>query len=146
MFWRLCDTPVHEVTLTQIGKLPATVVFTMMQVCASIDEHSCIVAAEPPDLDHFDNCPDNKQCSNDWHTAWWNRMGRYLLDRWYPILWKEAVRHFQYLEFGEMGMTCLESVLATVRQGGVFLLADQLVRDTGEKVANVIVPDCSSDN
>lgn len=44
-----------------------------------LDEHSHIIASEEPViLTHAVDCQDPIACQEDWHSVWWNGMGRFL--------------------------------------------------------------------
>lgn len=48
---------------------------------AVLDNHCCLIAAEEPAIMvHADDCLSPRECADDWHAAWWNGMGRFLLD------------------------------------------------------------------
>jgi hypothetical protein len=139
MFRRLVDTPLQDISLAKARKLPLEIIYGLMQVHAAVGEHYRLIAAEPPPLVHGENCPSNKRCADDWYATWWNGMGRFLLDARHPLGWKEAVRRLEHLQFGGMGKDCLEMALKVVREGHAFLLADQLVRETGIKLSTILI-------
>ncbi|EGO25495.1 hypothetical protein SERLADRAFT_437231 [Serpula lacrymans var. lacrymans S7.9] len=89
-----------------------------------LDEHRRMVACELPEInEHALDCSNQDLCSADWWQAWWNGMGRFLLDGRYPMPYKEAAQRFQRNPF------------------------EQLIEDTAERLEKeLIIEPLSSEN
>ncbi|KAG1843331.1 hypothetical protein DFJ58DRAFT_665347, partial [Suillus subalutaceus] len=96
-----------------------------------LDSHRRIVAAEEPKiLMHSNECQDPTGCNEDWHTIWWNGMGRFLLDGRNPQPYDDAVKCFKELQFGCVSEGCKDLMFKILDQGAAFKHAEQFVSET----------------
>ncbi|KAJ6479153.1 hypothetical protein C8R45DRAFT_832985, partial [Mycena sanguinolenta] len=118
-FQRLVALPLRSLTQTDLEWLGFPVYVALARVKEAIQEHKCIMAAEEPVFSrdhrpHSPDCHDNAACSEDWHCAWWNGIGRPLLDGRNPLTWTDAVQQFfEMRDFGRMNESC-KAVMFTV--------------------------------
>jgi len=113
-FDQLVGTPWTSIENAHRNFMGDDVFTTLVYVKALLDEQCCIVAAEPPAMQHTSSCRDCEGCAEDWRAIWWNGMGRLLLDVRNPQPFEEAFQCFQCLEFGRVGEDCKRGMLTQV--------------------------------
>ena len=102
-----------------------------------LDHHCCLVAVEePPIQTHADECHNPRECAEDWHTAWWNGMGWFLLDGQNPQSFNDAVRHFREMRFDWMSSGYQNHMLHIVECCDGFWYADKFIDDICQGLVN----------
>ena len=128
----------------------------LARLLEAIQEHRHILAVEEPQFrdkeplfgtfnvneatPNSPSCRDNKGCAADWHQAWWNGMGRFLLDGRKPLTWTDSFEQFKEFEFGRMHAACISRMLdrAGKAEGNthIFMMVDQVAAQLMEKIEN----------
>ncbi|KAF7987120.1 hypothetical protein HWV62_323 [Athelia sp. TMB] len=135
-FIRLTNIPLAKITVEMERDMGPLVFSAYARVTHAVDAHRRILAAEPPPLgDHPSCCRDPAGCGEDWQSAWWNGMGRFLLDGRNPQTWDNAMARFEDFEFGRMTEECKLRGIETMRGKTAFECADKLVIDTANQLA-----------
>jgi hypothetical protein len=121
-FQHLATTSLRALRKEDVNMMGISVYVALARLKEAIQEHCCILAAEPPKFDpngprHHSTCIDNTACARDWHAVWWNGMGRFLLDGRNPLTWAESVKQFERLEIGEMNPLCHSTMITLVHEG-----------------------------
>ena len=110
---------------------------TLVYAKAILDNHCRLVAAEePPIQTHVDECRNPRECAEDWHAAWWNGMGRFLLDGRNPQSFDDAVRRFREMRFGRMSTGCQNHMLHIVERCDSFQYTDKFIDDICQGLVN----------
>ncbi|KAJ7629234.1 hypothetical protein DFH06DRAFT_1141232 [Mycena polygramma] len=68
-----------------------------------------------PGIPHSRDCTDHTTCAQDWYTAWWHGMGRFLQDGRTPLTYTDAMRQFEKMEFGNMNLACRIKIFESIR-------------------------------
>ena len=113
-FIHLCEIPLTQLKELHCLWLRPEILAAYIHVVGHKDEHCCMVAAEPPEMQHCDTCEDLTGCSEDWHAIWWNGMGCLLLDGRKPHTFKAAIDHFKTLRFGWVTEGCKQRMFNSV--------------------------------
>jgi hypothetical protein len=107
-----------------------------------VEEQKRIVACEPPIIrTHDSSCLNADHCNDDWYAAWWNGMGRLILDGRNPLSFEEAFKRFEILKFGRMGEGCKKEMLKLVKAGFGFSHCDACVEAVGKRLVATIQED-----
>lgn len=135
-FNQLLDIPLTQITKEHRGLMGHDAFIGLVYSKALLDEHSRIVAAEEPQiLSHADGCQDPLACEEDWHSAWWNGMGRFLLDGRNPQPYYEAVKRFKEFDFGRVNHGCKLLMFSIIDRGEAFDYADNFISDICQRLA-----------
>ncbi|KAF7361486.1 hypothetical protein MSAN_01181900 [Mycena sanguinolenta] len=155
-FGALASMRLRDLTSLDVDLIGLEVYVALARLIEALQEHRHILAAEEPQfrdgvqqLGNFDgndtpahspSCRDNEACAVDWHQAWWNGMGRFLLDGREPLTWTDSFDQFKGFEFGRMDPLCISRMLARVKKadgnGHMFTMVDQVAAKLMEKIEN----------
>ncbi|KZP14240.1 hypothetical protein FIBSPDRAFT_981009 [Athelia psychrophila] len=139
-FIRLTSIPIARITVPMERDMGPAVFSALARLMHAVDTHHRIVAIEPPPLGaHPDSCRDAAVCTEDWQTAWWSGMGRFLLDGRNPQNWDGAMARFEDFECGRMGTACKERGMEVMRSRVAFEYSDKLIVDTAEQLAASLI-------
>ncbi|KAJ7203210.1 hypothetical protein C8J57DRAFT_1259775 [Mycena rebaudengoi] len=117
-FHRLASQKLRDLTPEARDQIGFLVFSKLANLKEALQEHRNIVSAEEPPIKvHADDCQDNSACERDWHAAWWNGIGRFLLDGRHPLTWTDGMERFEKFEFSEMAQGCQTKMLDFVRGG-----------------------------
>ena len=105
-FTRLCEIPLIKIKKRHCLLMRSEVFTAYIQVKTRLDKHCCMVAGEPPEMQHSNDCQDLVACSEDWRAIWWNGMGRLLLDARNPHSYDDALERFKSLQFSRVTEAC----------------------------------------
>ncbi|KAJ7621639.1 hypothetical protein DFH06DRAFT_1143649 [Mycena polygramma] len=113
-FHKLATGSLRDLTLQDVEWLDLSVYSALARLMEGMQEHRCILAAEPPEFDkkgivgppHTSDCKDNARCAEDWGRTWWNGMARFLLDGKNPLTYTESMDQFKRMDFGDMNAGC----------------------------------------
>lgn len=102
---------------------------------AVLDDHCRIVAAEEPRiLVHADDCRYPTACEEDWHAAWWNGMGRFLLDGRNPQPYRDAAKRFKEMTLGRVNEKCKAFMFRMIDEGDAFNAVDCFITDICDRL------------
>ncbi|KAI9568350.1 hypothetical protein HD554DRAFT_761658 [Boletus coccyginus] len=136
-FKRLLEMPIEDISKQHRLMMGGDVFVALVYTKSVIDKHCRIIAAEEPIiLSHTDDCPNPKECLEDWHAVWWNGMGRFLLDGRNPQPYSDAVRRFKQLQFGRMGIGCRALMLKVIDDGLGFRYVETFIENVCQGLAN----------
>ncbi|KIM60738.1 hypothetical protein SCLCIDRAFT_40031, partial [Scleroderma citrinum Foug A] len=96
-FTRLCEIPLIKIKKRHCLLMRSEVFAAYIQVKTCLDKHRRMVAGEPPEMQHSNDCQDLIACSEDWQAIWWNGMGRLLLDARNLHSYDDALERFKSL-------------------------------------------------
>ena len=129
-FHQLTELPITQITKEHWELMGIPVFIHLVYVKAVLDGHCHIVAAEEPQISaHADDCQYPKACEEDWHAAWWNGMGRFLLDGRNPQPYRDATKRFKEMSFGQVNEKCKMLIFHTIDEGHAFNAVDCLITD-----------------
>ncbi|KIJ13076.1 hypothetical protein PAXINDRAFT_117517 [Paxillus involutus ATCC 200175] len=144
-FQKLTEIPITQLTREHRGMMGPEVFTRLVYAKAILDEHCRIVAAEEPRiLTHADDCCDPASCEEDWHSVWWNGMGRFLLDGRNPQPYGEAIKRFKEMHFGRVGEGCKEVMFRFIEQGTAFKFAEHFITDLCDRLVKLLLFEPSS--
>ncbi|KAF8550529.1 hypothetical protein OG21DRAFT_1513919 [Imleria badia] len=127
-FQSLLNTPLKEISKQHRLEMGNDVFVALVYAKSVLEEHSRIIACqEPVILTHADDCQDPLACQADWHSVWWNGMGRFLLDAKNPQPFDDAVKRFRKMEFGRMGTGCQQLMFQILERGVGFRYAEVFI-------------------
>lgn len=137
-FTQLCEIPLIKIKKCHCLLMRSEVFATYIQVKTCLDKHCHMIAGEPPEMQHSNDCQDLVACSEDWQAIWWNGMGWLLLDARNPHSYDDALECFKSLWFGRVTEACklymFDNVIDTDLPAYIHLECDdkKLVLDAAE--------------
>jgi hypothetical protein len=139
-FQQLAKTPITEITHAHRELMGNEIFLNLVYVQAALDHHRRIVAAEEPRiLMHSNDCNDPAGCSKDWHTTWWNGMGRFLLDGRNPQPYSNAIKRFKDMSFGRVSEGCKDVMFKILDEGAAFRHADHFTTEACQFLLDKLV-------
>lgn len=129
-FRSLLDIPLKQVNKEHRLEMGNDAFVALVYAKLLLDEHSRIIASEElVILTHAIDCQDPIVCQEDWHSVWWNGMGRFLLDGRNPQPFSDAVKRFRRMEFGRMGTGCQKLMFQILDRGVGFRYTDVFITE-----------------
>ncbi|KAF7793296.1 hypothetical protein EIP86_004408 [Pleurotus ostreatoroseus] len=139
-FTGMLRIPLYEIDDNVLDKIGWSAYRELTRVKEAIDIHRKIVATQPPIIKtHHSDCRNTELCDTHWRGAWWNGMGRMLMDGYANLTYEEAYERFVLLDFGEMGSSCKKAMLEKVKEGKAFGATRPLVDDAVKRLMDIFL-------
>lgn len=124
-FERLLKKTINSIQDEDCEKMGFRVYRELTKIKEAIDVHRRILTTEPPRIHcHDRSCFRPELCEAHWEDAWWNGMGRFLMDPYQTMTFECALEHFERLQFGEMGEKCKEALFKRIRDRRLRVFAE----------------------
>ncbi|KAJ6479429.1 hypothetical protein C8R47DRAFT_1047272 [Mycena vitilis] len=132
-FSRLVSMDLRSLNAEQVEWLGFDMYVVVARLKEAMDRQRRILASDPPlfeadpdpkggsvfdvnrGIPHSRECTNHPGCAQDWYTAWWCGMARFLLDGHCALSYTESIRQFQLMEFGNMNPLCRLKMFDAIR-------------------------------
>ncbi|KAK6988994.1 hypothetical protein R3P38DRAFT_2572323, partial [Favolaschia claudopus] len=120
----LVPADLRQLSSAQVDMIGVGTYVTLARLKGAIAQHRAIIlAAEEPQFDKYGavgprHCPvcwNNEACAEDWHSAWWNSVGRALLDGRTPQTWTAALKVLASMHCGRMHLGCRQKMVEHIQ-------------------------------
>ncbi|KAJ6462902.1 hypothetical protein C8R45DRAFT_1107971 [Mycena sanguinolenta] len=153
-FMRLVMMDLRDLTDQHVEWIGLRVYVALARLKEAIQQHRCILATEEPQFRkktgdespaHSAACTGYSGCEEDWHCAWWNGMGRFLLDGREPQTWTDSLRRFEDFKFGRMHPDCVKIMFEKVTGAGGYGHIFDMINSVAAQLKGEIVEQVDED-